>query len=232
MKHLSTILLFSMMATSAAFADSDLNTQLDELKIPGNVAPAGVTTEKLYSVQNRFNQLAKKFEFSLGAAKNFTGNGLLQMSQINGGVAYHFDDRWSVALSGSYGFNDFTASANHLIMAENIMPDAAVVNWRADILASYNLFYGKIRASMDQVFYFDQYVAVGPGLVNTQYGTVPAAVADVGVAFWFGKNWSAKFGAKNDLFREKKMTSNDMAYHLLGHIEVGYLLGGDNRVYE
>lgn len=234
MKTVSLSLLFLTITSVSAFAQqaADLSTQLDDLTVPANTAPAGVTSEKLYSVQNRYLQIANKFEFTLGGAKNFTGNGFLQMSQINAGVAYHINDRWSAVVSGSYGFNDFTSSANRLIVNDGIMPDAAIVKWRADALASYNLFYGKFRLSMDQVFYFDQYVAIGPGLVNTQYATVPAAVADVGFALWFGKNWSARFGAKNSYFREQKMLSNDMAYHLMGHIEVGYLLGGENSRYE
>jgi outer membrane beta-barrel protein len=232
---MKTSLIFTLLVLvgiSSARADSDLSAQLDDLKMPGNVAPAGVTSEKLYAVQNRYVNLDQRFELTLGGAKNFTGNGFLQMSQIDAGINYHLNNRFSLGLSGSYGFNDFTASANRLIQEERIMPDAAIVKWRSDLLLSYNLFYGKFRVSMDQVFYFDQYVSVGPGLVNTQYGTAPSAVADVGFALWFGKNWSAKFGAKNTLFNEQRYTGSDMAYHLLGHIDVGYLLGGEDRAYE
>jgi hypothetical protein len=50
-------LLFLALTAAPALADNELNTQLDELKLPGNVAPAGVTNEKLYSVQNRFATL-------------------------------------------------------------------------------------------------------------------------------------------------------------------------------
>ena len=225
-------LLFLALTAAPALADNELNTQLDELKLPGNVAPAGVTNEKLYSVQNRFATLSKRMEFNLGAAQNFTGNGFLQMRQINAAIGYHLNDRWSVSVSGSYGFNDFTKSADLLMSREGIVPHAAIVKWRSDLLANYNLFYGKFRASMDQVLYFDQYVAVGPGLVNTQYGTAPAAVADIGFALWLGKNWSTRFGLKNDFFREKTQITNDLTAHMLGHLEVGYLIGGDERIYE
>lgn len=232
MKSSFLITLLILGGIAPAFAEGDLSTQLDDLKMPQNVAPSGVTSEKLYAVQNRYVNLDQRFALSIGGAKNFTGNGFLQMSQIDAGVTYHLNNRWSLGLSGSYGFNDFTASANRLIQEERIMPDAAIVKWRSDLLLGYNLFYGKFRVSMDQVFYFDQYVSAGPGIVNTQYGTAAAAVADVGFALWFGKNWSAKFGAKNSFFKEQKYTSSDMAYHLLGHVEVAYLLGGEDRAYE
>ncbi len=134
MKTVSLSLLFLTITSVSAFAQqaADLSTQLDDLTVPANTAPAGVTSEKLYSVQNRYLQIANKFEFTLGGAKNFTGNGFLQMSQINAGVAYHINDRWSAVVSGSYGFNDFTSSANRLIVNDGIMPDAAIVKWRAD----------------------------------------------------------------------------------------------------
>jgi outer membrane beta-barrel protein len=227
------LLVFGFLFFSlSANAENDLGEQLEALKLPSNVAPAGVTSEKLYSVQNRFTRLDRRFEFNLGGAKNFTGNGLLSMHQLNAGVIYHLNDRWSVSASGSYGFNDFTDSAYRLMQNEGIVPDAAIVKWRSDLLANYNLFYGKFRMNMDQVFYFDQYVAVGPGLVNTQYGTAPAAVLDIGFAVWFGKNWSARFGAKNDIYREKTMTGNDLVDHMLGHLEVGYLIGSGEQSYE
>ncbi len=234
MKTNAILLMLSALClmNPVARAESDLGAQLEELKLPSNVAPVGVTSEKLYSVQNRFIRLDRRFEFNLGAAKNFTGNGLLSMHQLNAGVIYHFNDRWSVSASGSYGFNDFTDSAYQLMQREGIVPDAAIVKWRSDLLANYNLFYGKFRMNMDQVFYFDQYVAAGPGLINTQYGTAPAAVVDVGFALWFGKNWSARFGAKNDFYREKTMIGNDLVDHMLGHIEVGYLIGSGEQTYE
>jgi hypothetical protein len=68
--------------------------------------------------------------------------------------------------------------------------------------------------------------------VNTQDGTAPAAVADIGFALWLGKNWSTRFGLKNDFFREKTQMTNDLTAHMLGHLEVGYLIGGDERIYE
>lgn len=227
-----SIALIGMGLSISAVADSDLNAQLDELKLPTNAAPAGVTSEKLYSVQNRLMKLDRKFEFNLGGSKNFGGSGFLQMTQVNGSVGYHFNDRWSLFLSGSYGFNDFTEAAGMLILKEGILPDVAVVNWRSDLLLGYNLFYGKFRLSLDQVFYFDQYVSVGPGLVNTQFGTTPSAVADIGVALWFGKNWSTRFGVKNQVFNEKTVSSSHLTDHVLGHVEVGYLIGGGDVAYE
>lgn len=230
---LSVLFVLALLPHSAnAESQTGLTDQMNELKIPENTAPAGVSKDKLYSAQSRYIDLTKKFEFDLGGSKNLTSDSFLNMTGVDLTVRYHFNNRWSVAASGSYGFNEFTESANRLIQHDGILPNAAIVKWRTDLLAGYNLFYGKFRINMDQVFYFDQYVAVGPGMINTQYGTSPSAVADVGFALWFGSNWSARFGAKSDFFNEKKRDTSGTAYHLLAHLDVGYLIGGGESTHE
>ncbi len=69
MKNTTLSVLLIAMSGMNAFADSDLSTQIDDLKVPANTAPTGVTSEKLYSVQNRYSRLEHKFEFTLGGAK-------------------------------------------------------------------------------------------------------------------------------------------------------------------
>jgi hypothetical protein len=103
------------------------------------------------------------------------------------------------------------------------------VKTRFDALLGFNLFYGKFRMNMDNVFYFDQYVAIGPGLVTTQYDSAMAAVADIGFALNFGNNWTARLGAKSDLYNEKLSATKSLAYHLLGHVDIGYLIGGESH---
>jgi uncharacterized protein with beta-barrel porin domain len=79
---------------------------------------------------------------------------------------------------------------------------------------------------MDQVLYFDQYVAAGPGFVTTQYGSSPAAVVDVGFAFWLGRNASLRFGVKSQYFNEKRFVDSSNVTHVLGHFDIGYAFGG------
>jgi outer membrane beta-barrel protein len=232
MKNVKTLLVLSLIFGSLnAFAASDvaLTDQLGELKLPENTAPVGLRSERLYSVQSRDTDLAHRFEFDLGGAKNFTGNGFLTQTQVDATIRYHLTNRWDLSVSGAYGYNSFTDSANLLMKNNSILPDAAVVKERFDALLGYNLFYGKFRMNMDNVFYFDQYVAVGPGAVTTQFQTALAAVADVGFALNFGNSWTARFGAKNDFYNEQTANNKSLAYHLLGHVDVGYLIGGESH---
>jgi len=223
------LMLLGLVPASAAFAATGdmetLESQLDDLALPSNVAPATVTTEKLYSVQDRYSNLSKRLEVTLGGGQNFTGSSFLRMRQADLTLRYHLSNRWDLAASGSMGSNELTGSAERLLEREGILPDAAYVKNRADLLLGYHLFYGKFRLSMDKVLYFDQYIAIGPGLVMTQYGTAPSGVADIGLVFWPGSHMTVRFGFKNIFFNEKRMASSSTEHHLLGHLDVGYTFG-------
>lgn len=201
-----------------------LESQLNELQT-ANTAPAGVTREKLYVVQSRYNPLKGRFGMSLGAARNFTGSSYLNMTQLNLDFRYHLSDRWNLNLGGSYGFNSFTTDADRLMRSDGILPDAAYVKNRVHVLASYSLFYGKFRLSMDETFYFDQYVAAGPGIVTTQFGSSPSGVVDVGFVFWAGKRFDVRVGFQNEFFNEKRLKSESFERHGVGHLDIGYTFG-------
>jgi len=223
---LAPVVLLSVQPAFSAVEDESLESKLNNLSLPSNVAPAAITQEKLYSVQNRYTDLKRKSEFSLGAAKNFNSNSFVNMREIDLAYRFHINNRWNLGISGAYGFNELTTGAQVLLAKGNQLPDAAYVKRRADLLVGYNLFYGKFRLSMEQVLYFDQYLAIGPGLVTTQYGSSPAAVADVGFAFWLGRNASLRFGIKSEVFNEKRFADSSNVTHVLGHLDIGYAFGG------
>jgi outer membrane beta-barrel protein len=218
--------------TATANAAPSLETQLHELESPMNQAPAGVTKEKLYVVQSRYNPLKGRFGMSLGVARNFTGSSYLNMTQINGDVRFHLTDRWSLNLGGAYGFNSFTADADKLMTTSGIVPDAAYVKSREHLMAAFNVFYGKFRLSMDQVFYFDQYVAAGPGLIQTQFGSAPSGNLDVGFVFWAGKRGEVRIGLENEFFNEKRLKSESFERHSLAHLDIGYTFGESSEATE
>ena len=68
---------FAGIALAAdAPTQNSLDDQLKSLDLPSNQAPAGVTEERLYSVQSRYFPLAMKSEVFVGFGKNFTPDGL------------------------------------------------------------------------------------------------------------------------------------------------------------
>jgi outer membrane beta-barrel protein len=217
----------SAHAAHAANSDDTLDQQLQSLNLPSNQAPAQVSTEKLYSVQSRYVPVDGRSEFSLGGGKNFTADSFINSSQINLAYRYHLNDKWSFTAGGSYVFNSLSDAGQRLLALQQLLPDVDYVKYRLNALASYNVFYGKFRVSMDQVFYFDQYIAAGPGLVAMDTGTSPAAVGDIGFIFWVGRQFNAQIGVKDYYYNQKRVLSSANVNDAVGHIDFGILLGGE-----
>jgi len=220
------LMVFGIVGVAFAADEAPLSKMLDDLETPANLAPASVASEKLYSVQGRFSPLKSRSEVSVGGGYNFAGSGYLSMSQIEGAYRFHFSDRLSLGLFGSYNFNKLNESGNTLMNQNQLLPDVAYERYRASLLLAYNTFYGKIRFGMESVTYFDQYVAVGPGIVAMNTGTSPAGVVDIGFVFWMGRNGSLRFGVQNEFFTEKRVQSTVFRNDAVAHLDIGLLFGG------
>jgi len=225
------ILLFATLVGACLSAlgapgasEASLEDRLKALELPTNQAPAAVPSEKLYAVQNRLTPLRWRHELVLGGAKNFSADDFLVSNEVRLAYYLHISDRWAVALSGSYVTNSLSASGERLLAQQKLLPDSAYVKYCGDLTANYSLFYGKFRVSMDSVFYFDQYIALGPGYVSLNTGGAPAAVGDVGFALWFGKWASVRVGVKDFFYNEKLLLSTRWTHNVLAHLDVGVLL--------
>ena len=198
-----------------------LEDQLKELETT-NQAPM-VSREKLYAVQERYLPLRHKSEVMFGGGMNLTGSQFLRTQQMQMGYAFHFNDRWSMSAHHAFVFNQFTNGADQLKTSDGAVPQVPYASSRTDVMVEYHVFYGKFRWSVDTVSYFDQYVAVGPGLVRLNTGMVGAGVADIGFAFWLGKWGSARFGLKDYIYNEAYRSGNVATQNLHAHFDVGYL---------
>jgi outer membrane beta-barrel protein len=227
MKYTLTVLtLLCILGVSAAFADDALDLQLRSLNIPSNEAPA-VSTEKLYSVQSRYVPVDDRSEISIGFGKNFSADSFITSQQMNAQYRFHLNDKWHLSLGGSYVFNSLSDAGQRLLDMQQLLPDVAYVKYRANALVGYNLFYGKFRVSLDQVFYFDQYIAVGPGMVGMNTGNSGAAVGDIGFVFWMGRKYNAQLGLKDYYYNQKRVLTSGSVNDMVGHLDIGILLGGD-----
>ncbi len=203
-----------------------LEEQLNSLGTPGNEAPVGLTSEQLYAVQNRYAVLKHRHEISLGGGNNFSSSSFLASQGFDATYRFYLTDRWFLGLNGSLVFNEYSRDGQGLVDKNSIVPDVGVTKYRADLLVGYNLFYGKFRLTMDKVFYFDQYVGIGPGVVWLQTGRRAAAVGDVGFAFWFGRNFSFRIGVKDYFFDEQRLVSHGLVHNFVGYLQAGYVFGG------
>ncbi len=238
MKNIRTILLAIALIPAAlnaaetppsetpAAQTATLEEQLNALGTPGNEAPAGLTGEQLYAVQTRYAPMQNRHEFSLGGGTNFSGDGFLRTGNLDASYRFYLTNRWFLGLTGNYVFNRFTKAGAALVENNNLVADVAVTKYRADLSLGYHLFYGKFRVSMDEVFYLDQYVALGPGLVVLDTRRSWAGVADVGLALWFGRNFSMHVGVKDYIFYEQRRLTGSLVNNFVGYLQAGYVFGG------
>jgi len=212
----------------AASTGPSLEEQMAGLNLPANQAPAGVSSEKLYSVQSRFSPLSHRIEMSVGSGQDFTSSSFVSSQQLSAAVRYHFNDRWSLGVSGEKIFNSLTQTANQMISQDGIIPDLAYATSRADVSVAFNTLYGKFRLTMDRVFYLDQYVSLGAGMASLDRGTSTMGTLDLGFAFWMGQSGVLRVGVKDHVYQEKRALASAMTQHWVGHVDLGWMLGGVN----
>jgi outer membrane beta-barrel protein len=215
-------MLLSVGVYATPATDASLEDQLQALDV-ANQAPAATSKEVLYAVQSRYLPLTHKNEFSVGGGLNLTGDSFVLSEQAEVGYRFHFNDRWAVGLNYALVANQLSSAADRFRSSEGIVPDVPYAKSRTDLLAEYNVFYGKFRYSVDRVFYFDQYIAAGPGFVEMNTGTVGAAVADVGFAFWLSRWGSARIGLKDYYYEEVYRSGTSPTHNLHAHLDIGYL---------
>lgn len=200
-----------------------LSAELRQLQTEHNMAPRWISKEKLYSVQKRYVPLSNRIELSVGGAQNFNADDYIRSRQIDVGLRYYLSHRWYLGWTGSYVSNELSGAGERLIANHRIVPDSTYVKYRTDLLVGHHLFYGKFRISADQIFYFDQYIALGAGMVTLPTGDQLALVGDIGVVGWFGRQFSVRVGVKDYFYNEIRRLSSGTKHNLLGHVEFGFL---------
>ena len=180
----------------ASKSDESLEQKMQALNL-NDRAPALVSEERLYAVQNRLSPLSHRSELSLGVGSNLTSDSFINSNQFELNYRYHLDDRWSVGIERTWVSNSLSAAANDLQSSVGMVPRVPYAIARTDLTGEANLFFGKLRITSERVFYFDQYVAAGVGFVQMNDGTVGALVGDVGVVGWIGRSASARLGLRD-----------------------------------
>lgn len=227
MKKLILFAAILLLPVASPASEPSLDDALNSLNLPDNRAPVPVSREKLYSVQTRYSSLRHAHELLIGGGRVLIGESFLISNQIEAAYRFHFSDRMSIGVSGAKVYNSLSGSGQRLLAQEGRLPDMSYLKNRIDLTVMRNNFYGKFRLSMDRVFYFDQFIALGAGYVGQERGNTPAAVADVGMAFWFGHRGSVRFGFKDYYYQERRELSQGMTHNLTTYLNVGLLLGGD-----
>lgn len=222
------IIIASLCFSSVAFgATPTLDSELDSLAIPSDKGMTSTASDKVFAIQTRFSPLANRHEIGFSAGKNLNIDGHLESEQWGGLYRYHLTDRWAFGFNYFKVNNELSSSGKKLVNDNGILPDRDFVKSQTDVMAEYNLFYGKMRFDLDQVVYFDQYIAAGAGSVQLGNGNTTAYILDAGFAFWFGKRGGARIGLKNDFYTEQNLNGSTKVHNMVGYLSFSLLLGGE-----
>jgi len=221
-----TTLALLALPVFAQTTSSSLDAELDALAVPMDKAMISTANDKLYSIQPRLYPLKHRHELGFIGGKNLNQDGHLDSTQWGGLYRYHINDKWGIGLNHFRMNNELSAAGKKLVNDKGVLPDRDYVVSQTDLVAEYNLFYGKMRFDLDQVVYFDQFWNIGAGQVELGNGNATALVVDAGFAFWIGKMMSARMGLKNDFYKEENLNGSTNVHNMVGYLSLGVLLGG------
>lgn len=216
----------TLLSFSALAAPSKLETELEGLAVPVDKALVSTKKDKLFSIQERLSPLNNRHEFGLIGGRNLNQDGSIVSTQLGGLYRYHINGKWGLGLNYFRMNNELSATGKKLVSEQNVVPDRDFIVSQTDLVAEYNLFYGKMRLDLDQVVYFDQFWNIGAGQVELGKSNATALVIDAGFAFWMGKMMSARIGLKNDFFKEQNLNGETNVHNMVGYLSLGILLGG------
>jgi outer membrane beta-barrel protein len=227
MKNIFSLALIGLsLSVSIKTQAVTLESELEALAVPANQGPVSVA-DKLYAIQSRFAPLARRHEFAFSLGNQVNQVGHLNTNMMGGMYRYHVNDSWALGVNHFRMHNELSATGKRLLSAKGELPDRDFIAHQTDLMVEYNLFYGKMRFNMEQVTYFDQYLALGVSQLALGRGNTTGFVADAGVAFWLGKNASARLGLKNDFYKEQNYNGAANVHNVSGYVAFGYLLGGN-----
>lgn len=224
-----TSLFLVLFLSSSLFAAAKTSVTEEVARVSTNAKLEDMDNEEhIYSIQSRYSSLKGRFELGVQGTHGFNPGGFVNSDEIGGRIHYYLSDRFFLSACGTNTYTKLNDSGDKLWKSEGIFPDISQVKYRADLLVGYHLFYGKFRVSMDNVFYFDQYLALGPGLVGTTNGlsdfTKPAAVGELGLVLWFGRHFSTRLSVTDYYFQETRRFSKESVNHVLGSVSLGYVI--------
>ncbi len=229
MKRIIISLVFASFCTSS-FSASELENKLDALNIPSDKVTPLVSEEELVSVNGRYSSLNKRHEVTLLGANNFNADSHMDTKQVGATYRFHINSKWSVGARYTEYENKLSDAGKKLFDNSQLLPDSDFAIKSTDAFVNFNTVYGKLRLTKDTIVYFDQYISLGYGDIALANGETKMVSADLGFAFWLGKNASARVGVRNEFYEQQKLNGADDVHNAMGYVEVGYLFGEGARI--
>lgn len=208
----------------------DLERRLDLLNIPDDRVTPVLEKEKLRIVNKRYSSLVNRHEIEMMGGNNFNADSHMATRQIGLGYRYHINQDWSLGYRYTEYDNELTDAGQKLFDEKNIVPDKDYADKSNEVFVNYNAIYGKFRLGAERVVHFDQYIALGYGDIALASGNTQFYIADVGVALWLGKNFSSRFGVKNEFYEQTQLNGKQNTHNAMGYVSFGYLFGEGSQI--
>lgn len=220
------VFCFLLASTSIGFAQDSLESQVKDLSLPEEVSSHSEALEQVGALQDRYSPLENRVEIGVAGGRDFGSDSFVNTNQAELSLRYHFTNNWSLAASGAILQNKLNSSADALYRQSQITPDIGYVKRRADLMLTYNLFYGKIRLGFNQNFYFDHFVSLGGGINKQFVGSSNSGegIVETGFAFWLGKRGSLRLGIRDYILKERSILNTQITNHVTGYLGLGVLL--------
>ncbi len=206
-------------------ADTSLTNKLDSLNIPSDRVSPIVSQDQIEAINGRYSSLNNRHELTFSSGNNFNSDSHIDTTQYAATYRYHLNSNWSFGFRYSQYNNELSDAGEKLFNDQRLLPDTDYAIKSTDAFVNYNTVYGKIRLGEKRVLYFDHYVSLGYGNVALGNGEATMYTADTGFSFWFGKNFSTRFGLKNELYYQQKINGKESVHNVMGYLEFGYLFG-------
>lgn len=233
------LLLISLLTMTAFAAEAeqksktnmdDLERRLDLLNVPDDRVTPVIEKEKFKIINKRYSSLNNRHEIDVMGGNDFNADSHMTTRQVGLSYRYHINQDWSLGYRYTEYQNELSDAGQKLFDEENILPDKDYADKSNDIFVNYNTIYGKFRLGSERVVYFDQYVALGYGDMALASGNTQFYLLDLGVALWLGKNYSARFGLKNEFYEQSQVNGTQNIHNAMGYVSFGYLFGEGSRL--
>ncbi len=224
------LILVALFISASAFAVDSMEAKLDALNIPSDKISPVISRDRLFVLNNRYSSLTNRHETTFFGSNNFNTESHMESRQAGLTYRYHINPKWSLGLRHTEYYNQLTAAGEKLLSEKQIAPDSDFAKSSNEIFANYNLLYGKMRMTQKTVVYFDQYIALGAGKIDLDNGSQNMGIADIGVALWIGGNMSARFGLKNEFYKQETRNGTKDIHNANGYLELGYLFGEGSSI--
>lgn len=231
MKKIKKLTAFVLLTSSVVIhaQSQDLEKKIDALNIPDDKVSAVLSDDQLYIVNERYSSLKNRHEVTIMGANNFTADSHLSTKQAGLSYRYHLNADWSFGARYTRYTNKLTTAGKNLFDSQKILPDSDYALNGKELFVNYNTIYGKLRWTEDTIVYFDQYVSLGGGKVKLSSAETNLMFADLGFSFWIGKHMSARFGVKNEFYKQTQKFGDRNIHNANGYLEFGYLFGEGDR---